>query len=123
MTSFLTLVSWFDRNAAMIALVLGILTAILRLVFAIVSRVAQPYPRLKALVETVAAASPDVLRALGQLFKLATGRDLPAASGSIPPASEVELLRAELERMKAEASTLPRPVVPSAIPPSSTSSN
>lgn len=55
---------------------LALLTMLLRGV----SRLAAPHPRARAVVEAFAAASPDVLRAFGELYRAATGRDLPLPS-------------------------------------------
>jgi len=45
---------------------------------AVISRVVAPYPRLRAIVEAVAALGPDVLRAALQLARALTGKPLPS---------------------------------------------
>jgi hypothetical protein len=52
-------------------------TALMRVVYAVISRAVAPYPRLRALVESVAALMPDVVRATLQLVAVATGRFAP----------------------------------------------
>ncbi len=58
-------------------LALALLAAVARVLYAIVSRVAAPYPRARAAVEAVVALLPDVLRAGLQLVAVATGRPAP----------------------------------------------
>ena len=57
---------WISTHALDIALYLSIATALLRAL----SRVLAPYPRARAVVEAVAALSPDVVRAVAQLASL-----------------------------------------------------
>lgn len=52
-------------------------TALMRVIYAVISRAVAPYPRLRALVESVAALMPDVVRAVLQLAAVATGRPAP----------------------------------------------
>jgi hypothetical protein len=55
-----------------------LLVALVRVVYAIVSRLVAPYPRARAVVEGLAALGPDVLRA-GQQFGAAfVGRPVPS---------------------------------------------
>lgn len=58
-------------------LVLALVAALARVVYAVVSRVVQPYPRARAALEAAVALLPDVLRAALQLFAVATGRPAP----------------------------------------------
>lgn len=74
----MTSVEWLRAHALDVALYLSIATAVARVLYSIVSRVVAPFPRARHVVESVAAMSPDVLRAAVQLFRAVTGRDLPA---------------------------------------------
>jgi len=69
---------WISTHALDIALYLSIATALLRAL----SRVLAPYPRARAVVEAVAALSPDVVRAVTQLASL---RSRPVAPPSVGP--------------------------------------
>jgi len=57
---------WISTHALDIAIYLSIVTALLRAL----SRVLAPYPKAKAIVETIAALSPDVVRAVTQIASL-----------------------------------------------------
>jgi len=57
---------WISTHALDIAVCLSIATALLRAL----SRVLAPYPRARAVVEAVAALSPDVVRAVTQLASM-----------------------------------------------------
>lgn len=60
---------------------LGVATAavlLLRVVYALLSRIVAPYPRLRAVVEAIAALLPDLLRAVLQLLRAVTGRSIPS---------------------------------------------
>jgi len=58
------------------AVILGL--ALLRVVYAIVSRVVAPHPRARAAVEAVAALGPDVIRAGQQAAAVLSGRPVPS---------------------------------------------
>lgn len=57
--------------------VLALVAAGLRLVYAGVSRLVQPFPRARAAVEAVAALAPDLLRFVLQVVALWTGKPAP----------------------------------------------
>lgn len=57
---------------------LVLFVALLRVAYAIVSRVVAPYPRVRAAVEGLAALFPDVLRAAQQLLAAFAGRPVPS---------------------------------------------
>ena len=57
---------WISLHALDVAIYLSIATALLRAL----SRVLAPYPRAKAIVEVIAALSPDVVRAASQLSSM-----------------------------------------------------
>lgn len=57
---------WISTHAIDIAIYLSIVTALLRAL----SRVLAPYPRARAVVEAIAALSPDVVRAVSQLASM-----------------------------------------------------
>lgn len=71
------MLTWITLHALEIPLYLAVATALARIVYGLVARLVAPYPRLRAAVEALAAASPDVLRGLAQLYRAVTGRDLP----------------------------------------------
>jgi hypothetical protein len=71
---------WLSAHALDIALYLSIATALLRAL----SRVLAPYPRARAVVEAIAALSPDVVRAVSQLASMRSPPVAPLA----PPPSE-----------------------------------
>lgn len=56
---------------------LSLAAALARVVYAIVSRVVAPLPRVRAIVEAVAALLPDVLRFALQMWAAWTGRPAP----------------------------------------------
>lgn len=57
---------WLSAHALDVAVYLSIATALLRAL----SRVLAPYPKAKAIVEVIAALSPDVVRAVSQLASM-----------------------------------------------------
>lgn len=65
-------------------------TALMRVIYAVISRAVAPYPRLRALVESVAALMPDVVRATLQLAAVATGRPAPRLDLRAPDPAAVE---------------------------------
>lgn len=72
---------WISAHALDIALYLSIATALLRAL----SRVLAPYPRARAVVEAIAALSPDVVRAVAQLASM---RSPPSVGPLAPPPPE-----------------------------------
>lgn len=64
---------WISAHALDIALYLSIATALLRAL----SRVLAPYPRARAVVEAIAALSPDVVRAATELASLRSSAPRP----------------------------------------------
>ena len=74
----LRFVAWLTAHAADIGAAMAALTVVLRGVYAVVSATVKPYPRLRAIVEAVAAASPDVMRGVVQLLRAVTGKDVPS---------------------------------------------
>ena len=94
-------------------LAIALATALLRVVYAIVSRVVAPFPRVRAFVEAAAALSPDVLRALLQVVAIRTGR-APPTLDALPPdpdaARVTAQVLAELDAVKAERDALARRV-------------
>lgn len=109
-------------------LVLAALAALLRAVYALVSRLVQPYPRARAAVEALAALAPDVLRACLQLAAAVTGR--PALRlDAVPSGDDPTTLRREIDAAltrartaeeslaRLEASRVPtRPMRPTLVP-------
>lgn len=58
-------------------LLLAAVTIVARVIYALISRVVQPFPRARAAVEALAAATPDVLRAGLQVVAIITGKPAP----------------------------------------------
>lgn len=88
-------------------------TALMRVIYAVISRAVAPYPRLRALVESVAALLPDVVRATLQLAAVATGRPAPRLDLA-PPDPEVITLRRRLEAAEARVAELAAAGAPAA---------
>lgn len=115
--------------------VLALVAAGLRLVYAGVSRLVQPFPRARAAVEAVAALAPDVIRAALQVVAVLTGRPAPKLDlAPLDPATRRAAESSEAWRARAEAAearvaeltageepgTLRQTVVPGDDPPPST---
>lgn len=81
-------------------LVFAAVAALARVVYALVSRLVQPYPRARAAVEAVAALAPDVVRAALQLAAAVTGR--PPITLDLPPA-DPRVVAAAARALAAEA--------------------
>ena len=72
---------WISTHALDIAVCLSVATALLRAL----SRVLAPYPRARAVVEAIAALSPDVVRAVMQLAALRSPPPPPVVPPSVGP--------------------------------------
>ena len=72
---------WLSTHALDVALYLSVATALLRAL----SRVLAPYPRARAVVEAIAALSPDVVRAVAQLASLRSPPVAPPSVGPLAP--------------------------------------
>ncbi len=95
---------------ATIAAYLSALTIAARVVYAIVARVVAPHPRARAIVEVLAAISPDLLRAAVQAYRAVTGREV---ASPLIDARDAELARLRAALAAAQAAQLPlRPRVP-----------
>ena len=92
---------------------LAALVVAARVLYALASRIAAPYPRARAVVEGIAALGPDVLRAVQQLGSALLGRPLPSLDARAPDDDRAQLRAriAELEAM------LPAPPSPSKVEP------
>lgn len=102
-------------------LVLALVAALARVVYAVVSRVVQPYPRARAALEAAVALLPDVLRSALQLVAVVTGRPAPKLD-ALPADPRVEeravrlagsdltLLRATVLDLQSERDALARRV-------------
>ena len=75
--------------------VLLALVASLRVLYAVLSRVVAPYPRVRAVVEGLAALGPDALRAVQQIGSAVLGRPLPSLDVRAPD-DDREALRRQL---------------------------
>jgi hypothetical protein len=93
---------------------LALLVLLVRAVYAAVSRLVQPYPRVRAAVESVAALGPDVLRATQQAASAVTGRPVASLDVRHPDDDRAALLaRAEAaERRVAELAAAASPAAP-----------
>ena len=72
---------WLSAHALDVALYLSIATALLRAL----SRALAPYPRARAVVEVIAALSPDVVRAATELASLRSRAPAPPCVGPLAP--------------------------------------
>lgn len=72
-------------------IVLACVIGIVRVIYATISRIVQPYPRARATVEAAAALSPDVLRFGLQMWAAWTGR--PAPKLDALPAAPLDAVR------------------------------
>ena len=75
---------WLSAHALDVAVYLSIATALLRAL----SRVLAPYPRARAVVEVIAALSPDVVRAVTEFASLRPRAPAPPCVGPIAPPPE-----------------------------------
>jgi len=72
---------WLSAHALDVAVYLSIATALLRAL----SRALAPYPRARAVVEVIAALSPDVVRAVTELASLRPRAPAPPCVGPLAP--------------------------------------
>jgi hypothetical protein len=72
---------WLSTHALDVAVCLSIATALLRAL----SRALAPYPRARAVVEVIAALSPDVVRAATELASLRPRAPAPPCVGPLAP--------------------------------------
>ena len=72
---------WLSTHALDVAVCLSIATALLRAL----SRALAPYPRARAVVEVIAALSPDVVRAVTELASLRPRAPAPPCVGPLAP--------------------------------------
>ena len=75
---------WLSAHALDVAVYLSIATALLRAL----SRALAPYPRARAVVEIIAALSPDVVRAVTELASLRPRAPAPPCVGPLEPPPE-----------------------------------
>lgn len=87
---------------------LALAALVLRVAYALVSRLVAPHPRARAAVEAVAALLPDVARAALQLVALRTGRPAPRLDALPPDPRDEELaaLRARVADLEQRTVTL-----------------
>ena len=94
------LIAWCLAHPDAAAVYAALVVALLRAVYALLSRLAQPYPRLRAAVEAVAALGPDVARSVLQLYRAITGRPVPSLDLDARDA-ELAALRARVAELTA----------------------
>ena len=87
------MLAYMSTHPALAAAVLALAVVVMRLIYAVVSRLVAPYPRARAVVEAVAALAPDVLRAVLYVLRAATGLPLPSP--------DLDARDAELARLRA----------------------
>lgn len=103
--------SWMAERPDMAIALAAAVVALLRVLYALLSRIVAPYPRLRAAVEAVAALGPDVARALLQLARAVTGRALPSPDLDARDA-DLAALRRDVLRLQALARALRPPPPP-----------
>lgn len=79
---------------------LAVIAAMMRIAYAITSHIVAPYPRARAIVEAIAAMSPDVLRATLQLVAAVTGKTPERLDARIAD-EELVRLRQRIEALEA----------------------
>ena len=89
---------------------LAALVVAARVLYALASRLAAPYPRARAVVEGIAALGPDVLRAVQQLGSALLGRPLPSLDVRAPDDDRAQL-RAQIEARDLRILDLERQVI------------
>lgn len=94
-----TIYAWAVAHPTELPLLLATIAALLRALYALVSRIVAPYPRLRALVEAAAAVMPDVIRAGQQLASALLGRAVPSLDLRAPD-DDREALRAEIDSLR-----------------------
>lgn len=72
------LIAWAALNPEAAFSLAALVVMLLRAVYAFISRVVAPYPRLRAAVEAAAALGPDVARFGLQFARAVTGKPLPS---------------------------------------------
>ena len=87
------MVTYLSSHPAVAAAVLSLAVVLMRVAYALVSRLVAPYPRARAVVEAVAALAPDVLRAGLYVLRAATGLALPSP--------DIDARDAEIARLRA----------------------
>ncbi|MDB4929444.1 MAG: hypothetical protein JWM10_1928 [Myxococcaceae bacterium] len=114
----LKLILWGVANPLEFGAIFASAIAIVRGIYAVITRLVAPYPRLRAVVEGFAALGPDVLRFALQLARAITGRAIPSPALDSRDAElaslraklgELEGLRAEVLRLRAVL-VAPRPL-------------
>lgn len=104
------IVQWFNAHAATLAVLLSLLTALLRAVWRSLGPAAsQRWPWLRAAVEAVGALSPDLVRFVVQAARL-FGLNLAAPADAARDA-EVTALRAANARLASDAALAQRALV------------
>lgn len=83
---------------------------LLRVVYALASRLVTPYPRARAVVEALAALGPDVLRAAQQFGSAVLGRPLPSLEVRAPD-EDLLVLRARVAELERELAARRNPEV------------
>ncbi len=97
--------AWILAHPVSFPLILAVGTALMRVVYIILAVITKPFPRLRAIVEGIAALCPDVLRAVVQFVRGITGVDIASPLVDSRDA-ELARLRAENETLKARTAVL-----------------
>ncbi|MBL0220246.1 MAG: hypothetical protein IPQ07_41050 [Myxococcales bacterium] len=93
-------IAWAIAHPDAAAAYAALAVALLRALYALLSRLVQPYPRLRAAVEAIAALGPDVARAGLQGYRALTGRPVPSLDLDAKDA-EIAALRARVAELAA----------------------
>lgn len=105
------IVQWFNAHAAELAVLLSLLTALLRALWRSLGPAAsQRWPWLRNAVEAVGALSPDLVRFVVQVARL-FGLNLSAPSAADARDAELAALRAANARLASDAALAQRALV------------
>ncbi len=103
------IVNWFNAHAAELAVLLSILTALLRALWhALGDDASKRWPWLRSAVEAVGSISPDLVRFGTQLAKLFGLRVPAAAAESAARDAELQALRSTVARQASDLSLAQR---------------
>jgi len=103
-------IAWAIAHPDAAAAYAALAVALLRALYALLSRLVQPYPRLRAAVEAIAALGPDVARAGLQGYRALTGRPVPSLDLDARDA-EIAALRARVAELAASRVDTGAPLV------------
>lgn len=103
--------SWAAAHPLEAGALFGAAIALARAVYAALSRLVAPYPRLRAVLEAFAALGPDVLRFVVMIVRAVTGLQLPAAMVDARDQTIADL-RAEVDSLRGSVARFASAQVP-----------